>query len=401
MTRARGPHIATILCSAIALAAIGGPARAQDAGPSQLTVDTAIAAYEAACSAIESFDLTITTSSAVLLKKPVGPAKARDEHEKAKDSPRVEWTAVDPGERGWNMVLVSRQYYAGGKFRNDLVKQNEKDVPDKADTQVWDGAVDRRLNFAQRTGRVAGASFNMPAFFGIAYLHLFRHFDGDYTYAKFIRDRMSSARVESEGGLIILSARSTPDNLFRGNPFGVRLFLDPSRGFMPARIDLTHGYGDDPVPQSRYTNELAEVAPGLWAPVRSRVSVFVREKWSKHYGQEMGFMEVEVDRPRARFNVDLDASAFELKFPAGVMVHDEIRNTSYRAGAEKLDSYLDQLATQGRLSVDQLRANRPPLRAPSVVSWDPVKRLLVWVNLALVATVAVFVLRRQRRVEVK
>ncbi len=398
MTHARSLLIAALIFSAIPLATIASAARAQGVG-SPLTVDAALTAYEGACSAIESFDLTMTTSSGLLLKKPVGIDKKRDSADKATASSFAEWTPVDPNEPGHDLVRVSRQYYSRDKFRNDLVKQNEKVIPDKADTQIWDGAVDRRLDFAQRTGRISGLSRTQSGFFGICYLDLFRYFDGDYTYAKFIRDRMALASVESEGGLVVLSARSDLDSMVRGNPFGVRLFLDPSRSFMPVRIDLT--YGDDPIPQSRYTNDLAEVSPGLWAPVRSRVAVFVRDKESKYYGKELGYLLAEVDLPRARFNVDLDSKVFELEFPTGVLVHDDIRNMSYRAGAEKQESYLDQLATQGRLSVDQLRANTPRLREATVVSWHPSRKVLIGVNAVLLATVVVFSLRTKRRAEVK
>jgi hypothetical protein len=381
---------------AIALVVIVDSSSALASKPSDLAVETTLAAYEGACRAIESYDLTMTTSSGLLLEKPNQHDKSHDHtNKKQADSTPSEWTPVDPNQVHIKTIRISHQYCNREKFRNDLRKQNGVEISEKADTQIWDGGVDRRLDFGRRTGRIISMSRTQSGFFGVCFLDLFRDFDGNYTYARFIRDRMENASVEKEGDLIVLATRSNPTATIRGNPFGVRLFLDPDRGFMPTRIDLT--YGDDPIPQSRYTNELAEVLPGLWAPIRSRVSVFVRDKNSKYYGQELGYLLAEVDQSRSQFNGDIDPSVFDLTFPAGVMVHDEIRNTSYRAGAEKLDSYLDQLATQGRLSVDQLQAKHPRLRSGTVISESSGRKILIGVNLTLFAAVMVITVLRARR----
>jgi len=333
-----------------------------------------LAAYETTCEAIPSFDVYVKESHQTLLAP------------KDMEKPPAEWEWVAPGpkEQAPTNLGLTRQCYSRGRYRMDSLEQRGEKIPEGALTTVWDGGREQFLNSSQSKGRIANTARTFPSPNGICYLNLFRLFDGDQTYAKFIRLRMPDlVTVERRDGRVILTAAPASEKLIRANIFGVRLHLAPEKGFMPVRIDILAPGKQGPRLDSSYYNELEEVERGQWMPTSCRMAIHIVDEGSKLIGREKSYYSVTVDKARSRFNMNLEDSLFTLTFPPGTEVNDQIRNVIYHVGAETKSDYLNFLASRGRLGMEELAKSQPPmLRA---YESNRSRTFLVWFNVVVVA----------------
>jgi hypothetical protein len=346
----------------------------QQERPPGLSVNEVLDSYEKACAAVWSFDISVKDVNHNLLTRTVDIQK----------EVAGEWREIEPENREKRQVVrLMRQYYSQGKFRVESLPANNPNHGDVNVTTVWDGMVQKELDPSQRSGVIFGHGKTLTSPSGVVFLDLYRSFDGEYSYVDLIRSRPpQDVTLKQQGRLIVVTTPPQPDLRIRSSGFGVTLVLDPDRGFMPTTIDLHIVENGELVLQSRYENELSEVEPGVWLPLRCRLPVYVRDKTSAFKGKELGYHLVEVDRSRSRFNCDLNESLFTLQFPPGTVVTDEIRKTRYQVGSGTRENYLSDLAVQGRLSAEELREARPKLYATTVVSRPIWKQVLVWVNVA-------------------
>ena len=154
----------------------------------------------------------------------------------------------------------------------------------------------------------------------VAYQNLFLVFDGDYTFVDFIRDRPNRHLREEDDYVVITALGDRTLRGVRANNFGLRLQLDPTRGFMPVKV--TYLLQDSDVPQSQWTNELYEPQEGLWVPRKSVMNVYCRDKDTPHHGEIVGQKVVSIDTTQASFNTPIDPSVFSPDIPPGYEVHD-------------------------------------------------------------------------------
>ena len=220
----------------------------------------------------------------------------------------------------------------------------------------WDGSVGKILNSRSRQGTISDNARTQSGWLGIAYLDLCSVFQGDHSLLRFVRDRMpGNVSVEQIGKHAVLTARSDGLPPRRGNPFDVSIWLAPGKGFMPEVIDIFRGTGDEKVHHATRVNTLSEVSPGFWLPVKSRIAVYVTERASKFYGQESGYILVDVDLARSRFNCELDDSVLEVRFPFGTTVLDDVKHVTYVIGGNNTVDHLEKLATLGKETIEDVR----------------------------------------------
>ena len=168
--------------------------------------------------------------------------------------------------------------------------------------------------------------------------------------------------------------------------YGFREWIDPTAGFATRfkeyrRRDDHSGAVTADIKSRSLHSDLREVAPGIWLP-------FVMA--SVHYAQASGgaaqktSVEERHDTVAVRLavNDDVPDSLFELSFPPGTIVSDEVRDVVYTVGdnGEELDGVVEL----ARPTLDAKRPGRPNF-------W-------LMVNIAAVAAIAAtLVLRFARR----
>src|SRR5262249_13722872 len=231
------------------------------ANPPPPSAQEVLAAYESACEAISSFDLYLKVVTRNVLK--AAPGK------KTLKAPRA-FQETSPQEAEQHKATPwSHQYFADGKFRADVGEWNDVKSPPGARPIVWDGAVEKTLDGPAKRGTIREFSLEAVGQHGVSFPNLFRSYDVDFTYAELFKSRPAeSLKVERQGSLLVLSVPPEPDKGTRVNRSGVRLSLDPERGFLPAQIDILVHKKDAVVPWTSFANELSEVLPGVWAPLK-------------------------------------------------------------------------------------------------------------------------------------
>ncbi len=130
-----------------------------------------------------------------------------------------------------------------------------------------------------------------------------------------------------------------------------RVWLDPKCNYLPVRTKQWFVKSGRTMLDREIENELAEVEPGVWAPVAATIRVFAKDPESPIFGKCMGTQRLTVVRDRSRFNVDLPDDLFERTIPVGATIVDRIRNITYKEGSTDPDAYLTHLAQSGNKAV--------------------------------------------------
>jgi len=139
------------------------------------------------------------------------------------------------------------------------------------------------------------------------------------------------------------------------------VWLDPARNFMPTKWTEWIVKSGRPLHNSDCTIELAEVAPGVWAPISANYSVYHKTVDMPIFGKKMGANHLKVDMAKSWFNIEVPEDRFVMKIPDGATVSDRIRNVVYTQGASDPDAYLAGLAKQGREAVTGLPKGGPSI----------------------------------------
>ena len=278
------------------------------AGP---TAQEVLAAYEASCAAITSFDVIAKVTSVSVLEQVRGKPP-RTPFDKPTPTP---WKKL--AHPAIVAQKTSRQRYSGGKFRIDCMEIDGRAYAENSLVSAWNKDVFKRMSLSDRSGSVQRYARTQVGPHGVAYENLFLAFDGNYSLASFIRDRRLTC--ERDGDCFVLTAHPETGPKIRASGMGLRLYIDPARGFMPTRgAYLIKGYR---WPQSEWKNKLYEPIPGIWVPKAGTFRVILWfDKDSPFAGTPVGTETLEIDVTRARFNTHIDDAVFNIDFPPGLTV---------------------------------------------------------------------------------
>jgi len=247
-----------------------------------------------------------------------------------------------------------REYCSGPKHRLDVLKRGSAQYRAGMMTSMSDGVRGIDFDGENRQGSVQPWAARPSNDFCLAnsYKSILLGLD----YATLLEER--ELVVRSQSGRVILS--STDRGAFTarfGRGSSLSLYLDPEKGMMPVQVDEYVCYpAGGRFLFYRYMNELMEVSPGAWLPVGS-------ERRHFHADSKTPFATdfLELDLARCSFVAEIADSTFTMSFPMGTRVRDEINGDEVVIGAENKQQYLDRLARQGRLGVEQLRKTWPHL----------------------------------------
>lgn len=341
-----------------------------------LTVGQVLDRWEAGVELVVSYDLTVALRDSTFLK-----------NENGKVTLTKEAFQFDPS--------FSRIYRKGVKRRGEFVRNEQGQY---GITLIWDGS--RGYSFQSRLVSVAPFISNFGNDENEDYEIFWRTFRGTIDRIPVSRRRKSKL-LPREGRLYVVDV---PDATTHDDPHYIglrwRVWLDPDKNFLPVKIQewIVKDGGD--LHNLDTENELREVLPGVWAPVRITIRVFHKDKKSPLFGECMGISVLSVDMDQSKFNVDLPDDLFEAKIPTGTTVVDRGRNVVYAAGSENADAYLAQLAQDEKAKLKKLT---PVERTPPQMVFIPdddwprwAKPLLIGAGVALFAIVFAIRVRARR-----
>jgi hypothetical protein len=355
-----------------------------------VTLEEAIAAYQAACEAATAtaFDLNVTES----LYRYFQPVSAADPNQtlQALSEPKLDSTKK------------SRQFFQDGKYCVELLDQDGRRIATRAALVVWDKEKEKLFTQADRSGLIRPYTTTMPSPFATNYLTLFMLCDGHVTFSEMLRKRADKATIEQENGLIVLSSMPDPSRNEHYCKFGFRLRLDPAAGFLPRRIDfymqtkpdekLLHALSSE--------NELMQFESGVWLPSKTRQTIYLTMQSpaaAAFFGRPSGHRDIVVDLAHSSFDAQVPPDVFKLEFPTGTQVYDQVRQVTYRAGADSRQHYLKSMAKAGALGIEELKRSNPRMTLATVDSRSGSAWL--WAGIIFGAvTVAAFLLWSFRKI---
>lgn len=348
------------------------------AQPAALTVDDVLAAWEAGCETIHSYDVVVETRrDSYLTKTPDGGRALLED-------PRVEHGK-------------SRQ------VRREAERRIESIDPESGQsmtTLVWDGTIlnaysegAKQLEIRQDIVTIATTIEEDD------YEIIYRNAGHELDRIQLMRERVDTKLLPSDGsGHIILETRPKPQDNY--SPFGWRVWLDQDRNFMPVKILHFIDHGEELSDFRIWENTLKEVSPGVWAPVRSKMTTFYgTDQESPVYGQRTAVCELTIDEDASSFNMPVSDDEFKLDVPVGTEVFDRVVGTHYFHGTDDASNDIKEIVAQGRLAVDDLQRREGEIAAVAAESDSgPDKRqMLLMVNVVVVVLALAFLVLRQRR----
>lgn len=303
----------------------------------EISLDSALEAYEDSCRAILSFDIEVSVENSPILKARI--AMADSSSKEAIPQPTVEYFPSD-GSDIESPTIVSRQYFDRKKFRLEVLRVGDRSITAGSILSAWDLETYCRLSAVEAAATLNKFSRSQVEPVDWAYQNTYLVFDGNYTLAQFVRDRPSRI-VKVDDTEIVIEADPVPGTATHAANFGLVLRLDPQKGFMPNKI--TYSLSGSSVPQSEWSNELFQPISDVWVPINSSMKIFVRDENSKYFGKVLGEKRMVLDPNKSRFNIVLDQQLFSPSIPEGYKVTDERTNTSYIVGedgvADNIDHY--------------------------------------------------------------
>ena len=340
-----------------------------------LTVGEVLDRWEAGADLIESYNLSLELTRKLLIE---------DKNGKRRLLPETEAIKLP--------TFYSRIYRKASKRRGEFQRDEHGHYGPPI---IWDGKTG--YLFQPRGDSVAVE----PGIIGFGseeyedYEATYRMFGGTNDRIALSKERKSKL-LPREGRLFVVDVPTTPPGPFYNAHW--RVWLDPDHNFMPVRLRQWFLRKGVEAHSLDLENELREVSPGVWAPIRSLIRVFYKDEKSPFHGKNTFICELKVIEDQSKFNIDVSDSLFEVKIPNGMTVLDRARNAVYTQGSGDPDKYLAQLAKDEKKKVDGLS---PADRTPPSTVFIPLDERPMWVWPLLIGTAvvaalaAIYIVRRR------
>jgi len=290
----------------------------------------AIDAFEAATKSIYSYDIVFkceTHSVRGYDNKELDSARLRSMN--ARLHPNVPMKEIKlkliDFHKPIDRVCYRRQVRSGPKFR---MEQLESPGGKALETRVTDGVTARYLMPASGQGTVDQKNSTFAAI-DMDYECLYRTTFGDGSLVTILRQRAASGLVRTsmtEDSRIEAPAPAKPFATDWAPHFGFSVTCDTGHGMLPKRIERRASFYQDIIE----ITEFQEVGT-RWAPLRAKVRRFSSD--DEKPLMLAGETTVTVDVTRSRWNIDVPANEFTLRFPPGIEVWDRVRKLRYVAGS--------------------------------------------------------------------
>ncbi len=276
-----------------------------DTAPKNLTVEQVLDRWEAGANLIASYELNLELKSKLFLVEKNGKSELVPEND----------ATILPSN-------FSRIYRKAGKRRGEFGadKRGRFSPP-----IIWDGKAG--YVFA---GHSVTIDQSLPSFGSSEYEDYestFRTVMGTIDRIALSKQRKSKL-LPRDGRFWVVEVPTATQGDFANMRW--TLWLDPDRNFMPTRIEqwMNLGKGGD-ARSLDIVNNLSEVSPGVWAPVRSIRRVYYKDAKSPFHGKNSFICELKVELNKSKFNTKIDDSLFDTTIPAGTTVLDRRKSTFF------------------------------------------------------------------------
>lgn len=257
-----------------------------------LDLTTVLARYQAACEEAAAYDVLLNYVHTF----PDQPAKAR--------------------------YYQLRQRQDGTRYRCDVLLDDGQPYAEGEFASSFDGQRQYSLMAQQQTAMISPVKV-LPALLhpAVRYRMTMSHMGtGQGTYLDLIRRNPQATATQIHEGLIVINAPVTAGTL------GLRLTLDPQRGYLPLGIDYLTFADDEahPTPQVawRIENTLEEVLPGRWMPVSFRLVNYCLHEDVAPLGSVLSQVQYDIELASSSFTTPVSDTAYALTIPTGITVLD-------------------------------------------------------------------------------
>jgi hypothetical protein len=285
-------------------------------------------------------------------------------------------------------MLRFRHLYQAGQYRVDTLDPASGEVIESCVGTLSGDA--RILN--QREGRASITRPQLEVFsnstdYRVPFLHAF----GRLPHWLIVRERAAQVTPLPDGArpTELKIAPLLGNNVSLGQ-FGFRLFIDHEAGVV-WKESITRSNNGASVPYSDHEIVEWKRLPG-GASVPTKIVSIDYATAPEFVGVKMSEFLLTVDVTRSTWNEPLDQQTLALEFPAGIRVHDQIRNVVYTQGQPDPRVHLDRLAQ----SAAQLAQN--PIRSETLLAaapwWQSTPAIIAYVVLAFAL---VYIIIRRRR----
>lgn len=344
----------------------GPAARGGDPTPTQM-----LDLLDAAINRVSSFDVRFTAQRSLFVKDDRG-------------TPRP----LTPGQAPTIYQEKFRQVFDRGKQRKEALNVSSNEL---MQATVWDGEIERWLDLTRASGAIQRRS-QFLMFDGEDYLALYRNLAGPHELVPLFRQR-SSNKVNLSGTRLVLECEpDLRDSVACGN-YCFSVAADPAHGMIPEEISVHRLIEGDKVKTALTTiDELRQVAPDVWVPVKATTTFYVPTP-KVLPGTVFQKVELTVDSASSAWNTTIPRDTFKLPFPEGTKVSDRIRGIQFISGLPEPDENLKSMVARARNVVPLPR----PKPATNAGSGPSVGMILLISGLPLGLLVGALLIVRARR----
>jgi hypothetical protein len=220
---------------------------------------------------------------------------------------------------------------------------------------VFDGEIARVLNHKANQGYL-GPARRQYAEQDEDYLTFYANETGRVSFLDVFRDRRDVRLVVDPSDRDAVGIEAPPQEGIRRiySTHGYTVWLDPKHGMLPSRIEIRRRTKDGENPWRRIVvNRFTAVRGGGWAPIEVAVTSLAGVGPIK--GQPTQEAVTLVDMARSKWNEPVDESLFELAFPGGIFVLDDLRQITFVTGNSEPETDLEALAKSAQSVVPNRR----------------------------------------------
>ncbi len=333
------------------------------------TIEEALQAYEGAIQRIASYDVTMRTAI-TLSDEP---------------APEVD-TSPTSAARYNNNNRLTRFRGQGGDLRADVFQASRPDV--LVLSGVSRAYVAKKLFPRGRKGSIERDSSSLVDE-DTYYDQLFSHEICHLPVLAFFRLRTGCRveEVDAEGRVRIHAPFGGPDL----SETEFRITLDPRYGMMPVLMERRFRIkGESCLVKRAALTRFKRLDSGAWVPVAATINHYARATGPDN---PVGTFAITIDESKSTWNVPIPSDAFDIRFPAGTLVNDLMRQRQYVVGPSNADRNLDELVEQAKT----LAAERAALQRSSASRNALVALWYLLPAILLAGGVAVWLRRRTTR----
>ncbi|MGM0490848.1 MAG: hypothetical protein ACQESR_29335 [Planctomycetota bacterium] len=288
------------------------------------------------------------------------------------DRMQIEFYRPVPGAEEIEFFLYRQVMTQSGKRRIEELDPKTSTI---ISTRTFDGEIVKTVNMDQYRGLIQPPLIRYTKN-GHDYFSFIR---GPYfctPYEELFRQRPETTVSTTEAGMVLVESPLGGDDL---PDFSWKVWFDPDRGLLPVRCER-YRYSKRLLFNTSVIERAQEVDDGVWIPTKVIFTEFNCFKEFGHFQEPISVTTTTVELSQSRFNSPVSNDLFDLAFPSGMRVIDEVRELTFITGGNGTEKNLDKLVADAKV-VHSMQDNSG--RGPSAGARSRQRTGLLIVNIVL------------------